>query len=464
MEEDLGWVFAGMLGLIFVCVFLVRRNELMFRDKGLPPGSMGWPLFGETIEFLRQGCNFSKIRSSRHGSLFKTNVLRCALVVSMDPQVNKFILMNERKGLVPGYPQSMLDFAGTGALPAMHGDLHKFMRGILLSLFGPSAIREQLLPKVDSFMQSYLDGLSGHIVDIQEKAGEMTFRLPLKLFAGIETGQAANILVNEFRKLVRGGCSLPINIRGTSYHRALLAKGKIVSIFEDILRERRSCACDGKDILDALLHGDEKAQRQITNEQIIGLLITIIFAGHDTVTAASMMAFKYLHNHPRALQEAREEHLEIRKRKSSGEAINWEDYKSMTFTRGVILETLRLASIIPGVLRKTTENQEINGFTIPRGWKVYVCTREYNYDPVQYHEPLAFDPWRWQDKSLETHQFFTLFGGGTRLCPGKELGIVQISMFLHYFLTRCEEVGDQKIVQYLKVEAPKGLRFRVSDI
>lgn len=41
-----------------------------------------------------------------------------------------------------------------------------------------------------------------------------------------------------------------------------------------------------------------------------------------------------------------------------------------------------------------------------------------------------------QEKNLENHKHCFIFGGGSRLCPGKELGIVQISVFLHYFVTR----------------------------
>lgn len=41
-----------------------------------------------------------------------------------------------------------------------------------------------------------------------------------------------------------------------------------------------------------------------------------------------------------------------------------------------------------------------------------------------------------QDKSLESQNFFFIFGGGSRQCPGKELGIAEISTFLHYFVTR----------------------------
>ncbi|OMP06006.1 Cytochrome P450 [Corchorus olitorius] len=128
--------------------------------------------------------------------------------------------------------------------------------------------------------------------------------------------------------------------------------------------------------------------------------------------------------------------MAIRDRKKPEDPIEWNDLKSMRFTRAVIFETSRLATIVNGVLRKTTEEMELNGFVIPKGWRIYVYTREVNYDPFLYPDPLAFNPWRWMDKSLESQGYFLIFGGGTRQCPGKELGIAEISTFLHYFVTR----------------------------
>jgi len=32
---------------------------------------------------------------------------------------------------------------------------------------------------------------------------------------------------------------------------------------------------------------------------------------------------------------------------------------------------------------------------IPKGWRIYVYTREINYDPYLYPDPFSFNPWRW---------------------------------------------------------------------
>ncbi|XP_078430122.1 cytochrome P450 85A-like [Wolffia australiana] len=464
---SVGLALGGFVGLLFLCVVLSKWNDVRCRGEHLPPGTMGWPLAGETMEFLKRGPNFMKNQRARYGNLFKSHILGCPTVISSDADANRFILMNEGKGIVPGYPQSMIDILGKWNVAAVHGALHKSMRGAILSLLGPTAIRLELLPKLDSFVRSHVSHWGGQTVDIQEKMKEMSFLTALKLVAGIDSGNGADALSKEFNKLLLGSLSLPIDFPGTSYRRGLHARKKIVSILSDLVRERRGLAVDeNKDMLSSLISGATKMTSELTDEQMIDLLISILYAGYETVSTTSMMCLKYLHDHPRALQEIRDEHVEIRGRKSAEDAINWEDYKSMNFTRAVIFETLRLATIINGVLRKTTEDLEIEGFTIPRGWKIYVYTRESNYDPFQYPEPLRFNPWRWQDKSLESHPNFTPFGGGSRLCPGKELGIAQISTFLHYFLTRYSwtQVGDDEILHFPRVEAAKGLHIRIQDI
>ncbi|KAF8408236.1 hypothetical protein HHK36_007381 [Tetracentron sinense] len=445
-----------------VCTALLRWNEVRYRKKGLPPGTMGWPVFGETTEFLKQGPNFMKNQRARYGKFFKSHILGCPTIVSMDPELNRFILLNEGKGLVPGYPQSMLDILGNCNIAAVHGSTHKYMRGALLSLISPTMIKDQLLPKIDEFMKSHLSNWDGKTINIQEKTKEMALLSSLKQIAGMESGPVCEAFKPEFYKLVLGTLSLPIDLPGTNYRRGFQARKNIISILRQVIEERRASPKAQHDMLGCLLR-IEDSRHKLSDEEIIDHIITILYSGYETVSTTSMMAVKYLHDHPRALQELREEHLNIRERKGPEEPIDWNDYKSMRFTRAVIFETARLATIVNGVLRKTTREMELNGFVIPKDWRIYVYTREINYDPFLYPDPLIFNPWRWLDKSLESQKYFMIFGGGSRLCPGKELGIAEISTFLHYFVTRYrwEDVGGDKILKFPRVEAPNGLHIRV---
>lgn len=44
---------------------------------------------------------------------------------------------------------------------------------------------------------------------------------------------------------------------------------------------------------------------KLTDEEIIDLIITIMYSGYETVSTTSMMAVKYLHDHPKVLEEIR---------------------------------------------------------------------------------------------------------------------------------------------------------------
>lgn len=192
--------------------------------------------------------------NGRYGSFFKSHILGCPTIVSMDPELNRFILMNEAKGLVPGYPQSMLDILGTRNIAAVHGSTHKYMRGALLSIISPTLIRDQLLPKIDEFMRTHLIDWDNKVINIQEKTKEvcitinsklnrlhcligkvirifqvlilkyleqMAFLSSLKQIAGMESSSIAQPFMTEFFKLVLGTLSLPINLPGTNYRGGL---------------------------------------------------------------------------------------------------------------------------------------------------------------------------------------------------------------------------------------------------
>ncbi|CAA3012342.1 cytochrome P450 85A1 [Olea europaea subsp. europaea] len=113
-------------------------------------------------------------------------------------------------------------------------------------------------------------------------------------------------------------------------------------------------------MLDYLLYS-EKNKYKLNDEEMIDLIITILYLGYETVSMTTMMAIKYLHDHPEALEELRKEDSKIRKKKRPEYPIDYDDYKSMCFTRAVIYETSRLATIVNGILRKTTKDMEING-------------------------------------------------------------------------------------------------------
>ncbi|CAN0896209.1 Cytochrome P450 85A1 [Linum grandiflorum] len=446
------------------CIFVVLKwNDFRYKRKGLPPGTLGFPFVGETTEFLRLGPEFMKTQKSRYGEVFKTHILGAPTIISMDPELNRYILYNESKGFVPGYPKAMVDILGTN-ISSVHGAAHKHIRGSILSLIGPVPVREKLFPSILKNVRLFVSDWDGKTVDIQDKTKEMVFFLAFKQIFETESQSIYESFKPEFERIVAGTLALPINIPGTDYHTGLQARNKVIKLSKEVIKERRSTTSSTtyNDLLGQMMSDESKYP--LDDGEIIAQVITILNSGYETVSKISMMSLKYLHQHPIALQELRDEHFAIKEKLKDGEDLTWDDYKSMNFTLAVILESLRLATVVNGVLRKTTNDMEVNGYKVPKGWSVYVYTREINYDPLLYPEPMKFNPWRWMDKKLESHKYNFMFGAGGRLCPGKELGIVVVSLFLHCFVTqyRWDEVGGEKLMQFPRIEAPNGMHLRIS--
>jgi brassinosteroid-6-oxidase 1 len=87
-------------------------------------------------------------------------------------------------------------------------------------------------------------------------------------------------------------------------HYVLQARKNIISMLSQLIEERRASQETHQDMLGCLMRSDEN-RHKLTDEEIIDQIITILYSGYETVSTTSMMAIKYLHDHPRVLQELR---------------------------------------------------------------------------------------------------------------------------------------------------------------
>jgi brassinosteroid-6-oxidase 1 len=88
------------------------------------------------------------------------------------------------------------------------------------------------------------------------------------------------------------------------FHNVLQARKNIVSILSQLIKERRASNEIHKDMLGFLMEREENKYK-LSDEEIIDQVITLMYSGYETVSTTSMMAVKYLHDHPKALEELR---------------------------------------------------------------------------------------------------------------------------------------------------------------
>ena len=116
----------------------------------LPPGSMGIPLLGETMQFFAPNptCDvspFVKERVRRYGSIFKTSIVGRQVVVSADPDLNYYVFQQEGKLFESWYPDTFTEIFGRDNVGSLHGFLYKYLKTLVLRLYGQENLRAVLL-------------------------------------------------------------------------------------------------------------------------------------------------------------------------------------------------------------------------------------------------------------------------------------------------------------------------------
>lgn len=187
-----------LLLLLLPLIFFKKENN---KGKKLPPGSMGWPLIGETfhlysrdptIFFLDKqkrslviplsGGNFipldvrekniiffSSWGLRRYGEIFKTHIHGCPCVMLATPEAARFVLVTQAHLFKPTYPHGKERLIGPSALFFHQSDAHLRLRKLVQSSLSPDPVRA-LVPYIDALASSALAfWLHGHTVNTFEE-------------------------------------------------------------------------------------------------------------------------------------------------------------------------------------------------------------------------------------------------------------------------------------------------------
>ncbi|XP_030937236.1 cytochrome P450 87A3-like isoform X1 [Quercus lobata] len=432
--------------LIVISTHWVYRWRNPKCNGKLPPGSMGIPLIGETLDFLVSNNSldippFIKKRMMKFGPIFRTSLAGRPMVVSSDPEFNYYVFQQEGKLVEQWYMDSFDKLIGQDVMTRVssHRNIHKYLRNSILSHVGPEALKNKLLPHLEDAISQKLQGWSKlPSLEVRKSLAIMIFKLTAKLLMSYDAEKSGDNIDDFFSNFMEGFMKLPINIPGTAYHKCLQNRQKLVNLMTKIYEERKRNPEIGKgDFLDQILM-DMKTETFLTDKFIIYVMFGILLASFETMSSTLTLAIMLLSDKPKMVKELTEEHEAILKsREDANSGLTWKEYKSMTFTHNVVNESLRLASVLPGILRKTIQDIEVNGYTIPKGWCLMVVPSAIQLNPNIYEDPLSFDPWRWQGISANvTAKNFIPFGAGMRTCAGADFSKVFMGVFLHVLVTK----------------------------
>ncbi|CAE5963998.1 unnamed protein product [Arabidopsis arenosa] len=427
--------------IIFFLAGIARRKRR--EPHRLPPGSRGWPLIGDTFAWLKavsgsHPSSFVEQQIKKYGRIFLCSLFGKWAVVSADPAFNRFIMQNEGKLFQSSYPKSFRDLVGKDGVITVHGDQQKRLHSIASSMMRHDQLKNHFL--------------------------EVAIHLMVNQLLGVSSESEVDEMSQLFSDFVDGCLSVPIDLPGFTYHKAMKARKEIIrkinKMVEKLLQNKETSDTAGNGVLGRLLE-----EESLPNESMADFIINLLFAGNETTSKTMLFAVYFLTHCPKAMTQLLEEHDRL-----AGGTLTWQDYKTMDFTQCVIDETLRLGGIAIWLMREAKEDVSYQDYVIPKGCFVVPFLSAVHLDESYYKESLSFNPWRWLDpetqqkRNWRTSPFYCPFGGGTRFCPGAELARLQIALFLHYFITtyRWTQLKEDRISFFPSARLVNGFKIQLN--
>jgi enediyne biosynthesis protein E7 len=152
-------------------------------------------------------------------------------------------------------------------------------------------------------------------------------------------------------------------------------------------------------------------------------LITMLLAGHETTASTLSWTWYLVSGHPAVEAALRQEATDV-----LGDRMPVvEDLARLPYTTMVIQEAMRLYPPVWGLTRKAVGADEIDGYAIPAGADVMICTYTLHRHPGFWPDPDEFRPERFAPSAPPpAHRYaYIPFGAGPRVCVGSHLGMME---------------------------------------
>ncbi|WNI21420.1 MULTISPECIES: cytochrome P450 [unclassified Streptomyces] len=271
---------------------------------------------------------------------------------------------------------------------------HGAYRRLLTARFTPKAVQNKLQPYIDKIVDEHLDAIA---------AGPETFDFVQALALPIPCLVICELLGVPYadRDSFHEATVDMMDMAKAREERDKGAHWLIDYITRLVAEKRRTGATDG--ILAELIARTDGEASILTERQLIGLGVLLLFAGHDTTSAMMGLSALTLLTHDEQRRELTERPEKI---------------------GGAVEELMRYLTIVQfGLGRVAKEDLEISGAQIKKGELVVVAMNAANRDPRVFQDPDSLD----LDRKMVRHMGF---GYGVHACLGQNVARAELRTVL----------------------------------
>jgi len=412
--------------------------------KHFPPELLGGlPFLGHAIEFHRDPAGLLQRGRDRFGEIFSFLLAGKLVTVLTGPRANEafFHAADDQLSAKEAY-QFTVPIFGKGIAYDVSPDVMSEQLGLLFP-----ALRDQRLQAYARFMaeeaESYFDkwGDQGE-VDLLVAMNELTTFIASRCLIGHEFRQNLSAEFAHLYHDLEGGLNLVAffkpNLPLPSFKRRDRARVRMAELISQIIAARRASGVEGEDFLQTLMTARYSDGRNLTDDEITGLLLTVIFAGQHTSAVLSTWTGVLLLQHREYLPDILLEQSQVL---NGSRNMTLDALRKLSCLEYAIKEAERLRPPLIMLMRKIVGDFAYSGYHVPAGGLLMVSPAVSHRLPEVFSDPGTYDPTRFAPGREEDRKSsYTLigFGGGRHRCIGLTFAQQQVKVIWSVLLQRFE--------------------------
>jgi sterol 14alpha-demethylase len=223
-----------------------------------------------------------------------------------------------------------------------------------------------------------------------------------------------------------------------SFQRRDKARAGLVDLVQGIMNGRAAGPPpprEERDMLDVLMSvKDTDGTLRFSADEITGMFISMMFAGHHTSSGTAAWTLIELLRHPDVLAGVVDE---LDRLHADGSTVSFQALRAIPRLESAVKEALRLHPPLILLLRVANGDFVVRGHTIRRGDYVGATPAVSNRIPEDFPEPDSFDPARYAEprqEDLVNRWTWIPFGAGRHRCVGAAFAMMQLKAIFSVLL------------------------------
>lgn len=439
------------------------------RRNGGPPGELGFDL-RRTMRLARDPLAVLMPLYEQYGPIFSIRALHVVETFMIGPDANRLMTVTDRENFSwrDGEMGELIPLLGNGLLTT-DGAYHDRAREILMPAFGADRIAAAVGAIENETRRSISSWRQDGVIDICRWSRTTALRIAMRALVGLDPddqGAGATATRHFERALQYYGSDFHMRMLrgpGTPWARTASSKRALDRIvYREIDARRSRPPADPSDVLAILSAAESPTGGRLSDLEIRDHLVTLLFAGHDTMTSTLSLLFSELARHPAERDRVIEEVAGV----DSIPAAALEG--RLPALLRCLEETLRLYP--PGWVgpRRNVREFEFEGVRVAPGSAVNYSSLLTQRLPELFPEPEQFLPDRFlpEARAKLPPGAYIPFGAGPRICIGKRFALTEAQVVAATVLRRFRpEALDMRPPELrpMPTLGPKdGLRLRLA--